>query len=152
MRRVLAVLVCSACTASMPAAVSTAPGAGVSGTVLGKGSSRDGVEVRNDGPTDVVIRRIVIAPGGSTGWHYHPGRLIAVVLKGTLTRILEDCSVQTTPQGQSIVEDSGARHVHIGRNLGTDDVELLVTYVIPAGAPLAIDAASPSCPLPTAGR
>jgi quercetin dioxygenase-like cupin family protein len=42
-----------------------------------------------------VVRHIVIEQGGSTRWHYHPGELVAVVHKGTLTRTLEDCSVQT---------------------------------------------------------
>jgi quercetin dioxygenase-like cupin family protein len=149
MRRILAVLVCGASVAVVPAAASATPSAGVSSTELGKGTSSGTIEVKNEGPTDVVIRHIVIAPGGSTGWHHHPGRLIVVVQKGTLTRTLEDCSVQASTQGQSIVEDSGNRKVHLGRNLGTEPVELLVTYLIPAGAPLAIDAADPGCPLST---
>ncbi|HEY2763215.1 MAG TPA: cupin domain-containing protein, partial [Pseudonocardiaceae bacterium] len=87
----------------------------------------------------------VIGPGGSTGWHYHSGELIAVVQQGTLTRTLHDCSVQTRSAGQSFVEFAGKRNVHIGRNLGTEPVELYVTYVLPAGAPLSIDAADPGC-------
>ena len=84
--------------------------------------------------------------------HYHPGELIAVVHKGTLTRTLEDCSVQTTSPGQAIVEAAGDRHAHEGRNLGTEPMELYVTYVIPAGAPLAIDAADPGCSRLIPGR
>jgi quercetin dioxygenase-like cupin family protein len=151
-RRILSVLLCSASVAIVPAAASATPSGGVSGTVLGKGTSSSTIEVKNEGPTDVVVRHVVIAPGGSTGWHYHPGTLIAVVHKGTLTRILEDCSVQTTSAGQSIVEDAGDRHVHVGSNLGTEPVELYVTYVIPAGAPLAVDAANPGCPRSAPGR
>jgi quercetin dioxygenase-like cupin family protein len=136
----------------VPAAASATPSSGVSGTVLGKGTSNNTIEVKNVGPTDVVVRHIVIEPGGSTGWHYHPGELIAVVHKGTLTRTLEDCSVQTTSPGQSIVEAAGDRHAHVGRNLGTEPVELYVTYVIPARAPLAMDAADPGCSRSTPGR
>src|ERR671917_1388491 len=114
MRRTLSVLLCGATVAMVPAAASATPGSGVSGTVLGKGTSHDTIEVRNDGQTDIVVRHIVIEPGGSTGWHYHPGELIAVVHKGTLTRTLEDCSVQVTSAGQALAEPSGDRHIHIG--------------------------------------
>lgn len=145
MRRTLSVLLCSATAAVVPAATSATPGMGVSGTVLGKGTSSATIEVKNGGPTDVVIRHIVIEPGGSTGWHYHPGELIAVVHKGTLTRTFEDCSVQISSPGQAVVEAAGDRHAHIGRNLGTEPVELYITYVIPAGAPLSIDTADPGC-------
>src|ERR671917_2427849 len=79
----------------------------------------------------------------STGWHYHPGELIAVVHKGTLTRPLEDCSVQTNTPGQSFVEAAGDSHAHSGRKLGAEPVELYVTYMFPAGASLSIDAPDP---------
>ncbi|MGH3884535.1 MAG: cupin domain-containing protein [Pseudonocardiaceae bacterium] len=152
MRRTLSVLLCGAAMAMAPAAASATPGTGVSGTVLGKGTSDDTIEVKNGGRTDIVVRHIVIEPGGSTGWHHHPGELIAVVHKGTLTRTLEDCSVQTNSPGQSFVEAAGDSHAHIGRNLGAEPVELYVTYVIPAGAALSIDAADPGCPRSAPGR
>ncbi|MDQ4092200.1 MAG: cupin domain-containing protein [Actinomycetota bacterium] len=145
MRRTLSVLLCSVTVAMVPAAASATPGSGVNGTVLGKGTSNDTIEVRNEGRTDIVVRHIVIEPGGSTGWHDHPGELIAAVHKGTLTRTLEDCSVQVSSAGQSLAEAAGDSHAHSGRNLGTEPVELYVTYVIPTGAPLSIDAHDPGC-------
>lgn len=145
MRRFLLALLCTAAVGAIPAAASATPGSGVSGTVLGKGASADTIKVENDGATDIVVRHITIEPGGSTGWHYHPGELIVVVHKGTLTRALEDCSMQITPSGQSFVEPAGKGHVHIGRNQGSEPVELYVTYVIPAGAPLSLDAPDPGC-------
>jgi hypothetical protein len=52
-----------------------------------------------------------------------PGcELIAVVYKGTPTRTLEGCSVQTNSAGQSFVETAGDRHAQVGRNLGTEPV------------------------------
>jgi hypothetical protein len=44
-----------------------------------------------------------------------------------------------------VVEPSGPAHVHIGRNLGSTRIVLLVLYVNPAGSPLAEDAANPGC-------
>lgn len=145
MRRFLIALLCATTMVVISPFGWASTASGVNGTVLGKGTSTDTIKVKNSGPSDVVVRRIVIDPGGSTGWHYHPGELIAVVNKGTLTRTLQDCSVQTDAAGQAFVEPGGAQHRHIGRNLGTEPVELYVTYVIPAGAPLSIDAADPGC-------
>ena len=34
---------------------------------------------------DYITREITIAPGGSTGWHYHDGRVSGVIRDGTLT-------------------------------------------------------------------
>lgn len=145
MRRFLVVLLCAAAVGAIPAAAAATSGTGVSGTVLGKGTSADTIKAENNGTTDVVIRHIVIEPGGSTGWHYHPGDLIAVVHKGTLSRTLEDCSVQINSAGQSFVEPAGKGNVHVGRNEGSEPVELYVTYLIPAGAPLSVDASDPGC-------
>jgi quercetin dioxygenase-like cupin family protein len=127
------------------AVVSATPGTGVRSAVLAKGTSPDGIVVSSREKTDVAVLEITIAPGGSTGWHYHDGHLIAVVKSGTLTRTLHDCSTEATPPGGSFVEPAGRNQTHLGRNLGTDPVVLLVTYVLPAGQPLSQDAPAPSC-------
>jgi len=129
----------------MAAAVSATPGTGVSGTVLAKGTSPDGIVVSSREKTDVAVFEIIIAPGGSTGWHYHDGPVIAVVKSGTLTRTLHDCSTEVTSPGGSFVEPAGRDRIHLGRNLGTASVVLLVPYVMPAGQPLSQDAAQPQC-------
>ncbi|HZG92900.1 MAG TPA: cupin domain-containing protein [Pseudonocardia sp.] len=129
----------------VPSAGWATPDSGVSGTVLAEGTSAGTIETESRGPTHVVVRRIVIEPGSSTGWHHHTGELVAVVLAGTLTRQLHDCSVETSTPGQAFVEPAGRDHVHIGRNLGPDPVELYVTYLIPAGDPLAVGDHDPGC-------
>ncbi|WP_251060686.1 cupin domain-containing protein [Streptomyces sp. ISL-100] len=136
---------CVAALGMVPSAALATPGSGVTGTVLATGTSAGTMKVKAKGVTDVVVRTITIAPGGSTGWHHHPGQLIAVVQKGTLSRTLDDCSVETTTAGQSFIEPSGAKHRHIGRNLGSEPVVLYVTYMLPAGSPLSIDADAPAC-------
>ncbi|WP_329319330.1 cupin domain-containing protein [Streptomyces sp. NBC_01262] len=134
-----------AALAVVPSAALATPGSGVSATILAKGTSEDGLKIKTKGRTDVVVRTITIEPGGSTGWHYHLGKLIAVVQSGTLTRTMADCSVEVATAGQSFVEPDGANHVHIGRNLGTEPVVLYVTYLLPEGAPLSVDAPDPGC-------
>ncbi|MFD4183242.1 cupin domain-containing protein [Rhodococcus sp. NPDC058514] len=85
-----------------------------------------------------TLRRIVIAPGGSTGWHHHGGHVQGLVAAGTLTRVLADCTRSVTPAGSWVTEDPGGDHV--GLNLGTEPVVLLVTYVMPDDEPFSRDA------------
>ena len=120
-----------------PATASATAADGVSATVLWQ---------RTEDGTDYVFREITIAPGGSTGWHWHDGRLYGVVKVGTLTHNMADCSVDGIyPAGAGIFEPSGADHVHIGRNLGDTPLVLQALYILPAGSALSEDAADPGC-------
>ncbi len=122
--------------------VSATRGTGVSDTILAKGASSTGIVITGRGMTDVTVREMTIAPGGSTGWHYHDGYVIAVVKSGALTRTMHDCSIEVTASGKSFAEPADS---HIGRNLGTEPVVLLVIYVLPAGQQLSGDAQQPQC-------
>ncbi|MFE2020737.1 cupin domain-containing protein [Streptomyces sp. NPDC059499] len=147
LRKVILVSACVTALGLVPAAAVATPGSGVSGTVVAKGTSEGKLKVKTPkGRTDVTVRTITIAPGGSTGWHTHPGQLIAVVQSGTLTRTLDDCSVEVTPAGTAFIEPSGTKHRHIGRNLGTEPVVLWVTYLLPEGSELSDDADAVHCP------
>jgi quercetin dioxygenase-like cupin family protein len=94
---------------------------------------------------DYITREITIQPGGSTGWHYHDGRVFGVVREGTLTRTMGDCSVVVSPTGSAVTEESGPDHVHNGRNLGLEPLKLWVDYMEPAGTPLSVDVPDPGC-------
>jgi quercetin dioxygenase-like cupin family protein len=96
---------------------------------------------------DYITREITIQPGGSTGWHYHDGRVFGVIREGTLTRTMSDCSVVASPEGSAVTEDSGPNHAHIGRNLGPGPLVMWVDYIQPAGTPLAVDVPDPGCPV-----
>ena len=147
LRKVLLVGVCVAALGLVPAAAVATPGSGASGTVVAEGTSEGALSITPpEGRADVTFREITVQPGGSTGWHTHKGQLIAVVKSGTLTRTLDDCSVEVTPAGTSFVEPSGTDHRHIGRNFGTEPVVLWVTYLLPQGGELSDDAAAVDCP------
>ncbi|MFG1931408.1 cupin domain-containing protein [Mycobacterium sp. NPDC048908] len=94
---------------------------------------------------DYITRKITIQPGGSTGWHYHDGRVFGVIREGTLTRTMSDCSAIASPEGSAVTEDSGPGHAHIGRNLGPGPLVMWVDYIQPAGTPLAVDVPDPGC-------
>ncbi|HET6711248.1 cupin domain-containing protein [Amycolatopsis sp.] len=99
------------------------------------------------GGTDYVLKEITLAPGGSTGWHYHPGQVTGYVKQGVLSHNESSCAGDGVYHaGQLISEESGPGYVHIGRNLGTTPVVLEVLYRSPVGQPLAVDAPNPGCP------
>jgi quercetin dioxygenase-like cupin family protein len=124
-----------ASTVFSPTAFAT-PGVSIDAVVISQ-ATVDGV--------DYITKEITIQPGGSTGWHYHDGRVFGVVREGTLTRTMADCTDVVSPTGSAVTEDSGADHVHIGRNLGPVPVVLWVDYIEPAGSPQAVDVPDPGC-------
>lgn len=113
-----------------------------------KGQGQEVVNVNNAG--DTVMQKIVIEPGGHTGWHSHPGPVVVLIKSGEMSFYdSEDptCTVRRYSAGQAFV-DSGQGHVHIARNEGSAPLELYATYfdVTPGvAAPDAfrIDAPSP---------
>ncbi|MFD4034654.1 cupin domain-containing protein [Streptomyces sp. NPDC058637] len=148
LREVMLVAICVAMLGLVPAAAVATPGSGVSATVVAEGTSEGRLKVKAPkGRTEVTFRKITVEPGGSTGWHTHRGQLIVVVKAGTLTRTLDDCSVEVTPAGTSFIEPSGVDHRHIGRNHGTEPVVLWVTYLLPEGSELSDDADAVDCPV-----
>jgi mannose-6-phosphate isomerase-like protein (cupin superfamily) len=122
-----------------PAAAVATPSVDVDSIVLSQ-STVDGI--------DYVTRKITIAPGGSTGWHFHGGRVFAVVKEGTLTRTMTDCRDVVDPTGAPVTEDIGPDHPHNGRNLGPVPVVLWVVYIQPTGTPLSVSVPpAPGCPI-----
>lgn len=139
--------------------VAATPASGVVGTIVARagfvdpvdiklkvqeGNRQENIQVR--GAQDTVMQQIVIAPGGSTGWHSHPGPAIVLIKAGELTLFSSEdpaCTGRTYTVGQAFV-DSGQGHVHIGRNLIQSPTELWVTYLdVPPGESVRIDAPDP---------
>ncbi|MGW6413277.1 cupin domain-containing protein [Streptomyces vinaceus] len=111
-------------------------------------SDGSGISMSNPGKTQVDFRTVKLDPGGSTGWHYHPGPLLAVVKSGTLTEYFYDaktdrCVRKVRKVGDAFVEEIGRNHTHIGLNLGDTPVILATSYVVPKGAQLATPVAAP---------
>lgn len=140
---VIAVLLCV--PALMPAAAQATPSSGVTAVTLAQGAIPAVLEPFVSGAGNFVVREITIAPGGSTGWHYHDGQVFGVVRAGTLTHPGPDCVPQIYATGAFINEPAGAANVHVGRNLGTSPLILDVVYLVPTDKPLFEDAPAPTC-------
>jgi hypothetical protein len=94
--------------------------------------------------TDIAVANIVVAPGGHSGWHYHPGPVLVVVKTGTITFYMGDdptCSPQVHPAGTAFIENGGM--VGIARNEGAVEATVVATFFVPAGSPTRLDAAAP---------
>jgi quercetin dioxygenase-like cupin family protein len=122
----------------LAAPASASPGVGVESETLSAATYQG---------QDYITKKVTIAPGGSTGWHWHPGRVFGVIREGTLTHAVADCSIDAVyPEGSPVTEGTGPDNVHIGRNLGPDPLVMWITYIEPAGGPLTLDAPNPGCP------
>ncbi|MGW0944859.1 cupin domain-containing protein [Streptomyces sp. NPDC002623] len=93
--------------------------------------------------TRVAVANYAIAPGGSLPWHYHEGRVVAVVTAGVLTRTLADGSECVTPAGGCIVEPVGPQGVHMAENREPEPLHICALFFLPQGSALSTRAEPP---------
>ena len=100
------------------------------------------------GASDLHVLSNRIAPGGSFGWHSHPGPSFVIVKSGTAKVYLgadPKCQPHRYRAGSTFVDKGLA--VHIVRNEGSRDLVTVVVSFVPRGAERRIDEASPgNCP------
>lgn len=107
-------------------------------------SPEHGVMIKTRGLSDAYAQFNLIAPGGHTGWHSHPGPVFVLVTAGTLTVYDANDRTRTPavyPAGTGFVDEPG--NTHIGRNEGATDLELFALFLVPQGAPRRIDEPRP---------
>ena len=143
------VVVVAAALVTMVIPAAGTPSSGVVSTLLGRGTNPDRVRVNTrdvklftTGPTEVVTQTLTFQPGGTSGWHGHPGAVLVVVKSGTFTRYDAKCNARVYTAGEAFAEGP---EVAMVRNTGSEPAESVVTYLVAAGSPLRTDAPSP-CP------
>ena len=90
---------------------------------------------------EAVMAIAEIAPGASSGRHFHHGVEIAYVLSGSLVIEHPDGSTATYAQGQVFKNPLSA--VHDAKNTGAVPVKTLSVYIVEKGKPLAEPAPAP---------
>jgi hypothetical protein len=132
--------------------------------------STDGfdVEIKAKDNTDIAVSNVVVAAGGTSGWHSHPGPVLVVVKTGAITfyragkhggqngddengdngRNAPTCSRTVYPTGSAFVEVPAPGHVMLAKNEGSTEATVTATYFAPPGAALRIDRPWPggNCP------
>ena len=92
---------------------------------------------KTKGPSDLYVQSNTWQPGGSSGWHTHPGHSLIIITSGTVTEYENDCTphVYAFVPGQpapTLVDPGQAHgHVHIIRNEGTVPATSIAVQLVP---------------------
>ncbi len=151
-RRRLALITSAVFAVTLGGTASGTPSSGISSTVhVARGTIEESVNVNSDGirfktkqPTDISVVTLIMAPGGTTGWHRHRIVMIAVT-EGTGTFYGADCTSTTYSAGNVFIE-TGEDSAAVVRNETDSPFVITVTFVVPLGAPFRIDEPNPGCP------
>jgi quercetin dioxygenase-like cupin family protein len=105
--------------------------------------------LRTRGSSDLYVQDNTWQPGGTTGWHTHPGASLIIVTQGTVTAYEgddPDCTPHVYTVGQTLV-DPGGGHVHLIRNETDAVAKTVAVQLVPHGPMRRIDAPAPgNCP------
>jgi quercetin dioxygenase-like cupin family protein len=133
--------------ATTPSGVNVAPLAptGRFGQIHAKAKIGDWeAKIKTKSVSDAYFTQVTIQPGGTLGWHSHPGLSFVIVKQGTATFYDGDdptCTPHVLPAGQTAFEPEG--HVHIVRNEGDVPLVNVVMQIVPQSAPRVISEPSP---------
>jgi quercetin dioxygenase-like cupin family protein len=137
------------CAALYSGTVLATPPSGLTNVPLARGTDVSDGTIPFQVGTDVVMAQITVIPGGSSGWHSHPGGAIVVIKEGVLTvhrSVGNQCQTTTYSAGQAFIERPG--EVDDVVNTGTVPYILFVTFPrVPQGGSARIDKPDPgTCP------
>lgn len=104
--------------------------------------------IQTKGDSDLYVQQNTWQPGGSTGWHTHPGPSFVIVTQGSVTAYDGDdrrCTphVYTAGTANNAFVDPGDGHVHIIRNETDAVAQTIAVQLIAAGATRRQDAPDP---------
>jgi quercetin dioxygenase-like cupin family protein len=102
-------------------------------------------KIETHGDSDLYVTQVTIQPGGTNGWHMHPGDSFVIVKSGTASFYQgadPTCTPQIIAAGGTIFEPAGV--VHTVRNMSTTDPLVnVVVQLIPHGQPRTISMPDP---------
>src|SRR6516165_10249651 len=154
MKRAIRGALLSVGLASVVTAVTVAPSratppSGLTNILLARGTDTSHGTIPLRFGTDVAMAQITVDPGGSSGWHSHPGGAIIIVKEGALTvysPVGRQCRITTYSAGQAFIERPG--EVDDVLNTGTIPYVLFVAFPrVPRGESARTDQPDPgTCP------
>ena len=125
----LSVGLASVITAATVASAAATPPSGLTNIPLARGTDTSHGTIPLQFGTDVAMAQITVDPGGSSGWHSHPGGAIIIVKEGALTvyhSVGHQCRTTTYSAGQAFIERPGEMDQVV--NTGAGDHILYVTF------------------------
>jgi quercetin dioxygenase-like cupin family protein len=100
------------------------------------------LQMQAQGQTDYILAHLQIPPGGHSGWHSHPGVLVAAVKSGQIDFYDQSCTATRIAAGGVYTENNS---VHAIYNSGNETAELYITFLVKHGAGRRLDEPAPSC-------
>lgn len=135
--------------ATMAGVALATPGSGVTVEPVAAATVARDFTIRQGDDLGVVIARFTIAPGGTTGWHSHPGKALVAIQSGEMTLYRNrggECVTRTYGPGEGFVEIPSI--VHMARNEGDVPLVFGATLFRVAGGVTRIDQPDPGvCPV-----
>jgi hypothetical protein len=99
-------------------------------------------QIQAQGATDTYVQHLVLAPGGYSGWHSHPGILVATLVGGSVDFYNSNCQKTSYSAGQVYFE---AAQPHAIINRGAVNADIYLSYLIKHGQPRRLEADAPGC-------
>jgi quercetin dioxygenase-like cupin family protein len=93
------------------------------------------------GPAELITLKLTFPPGTVIPWHLHPGTVEGIITAGTLTMYLADGCTASYGPGAAVIVPAGA--VHEEHNEDAVPLEVISTFLQPAGAPLRVPMSAP---------
>jgi quercetin dioxygenase-like cupin family protein len=84
---------------------------------------------------DIVQVRTEIPAGVASGWHTHPGEEVGYIVAGTVQMEIRDQPTLTLNPGDGFLIPPDTPHNAL--DLGPDTGQMLSTYIVEAGQPIA---------------
>jgi quercetin dioxygenase-like cupin family protein len=141
----IALVVLGIALAAMAGTALGTPPSGVMATTIASGSIPHAVGIHQAAGESTVIAEFTFEPGGTTGWHSHPGKTVVVVAEGEFTLYRDvngECRSPTFGPGDAFVEKRTS--VHMGVNEGDTPVVLGVAFFrVPPDGTTRIDKPDP---------
>jgi quercetin dioxygenase-like cupin family protein len=155
---ILALLVVALGAAVYGGVVLATPPSGLTTTILGRSVFAEidvnahtipadiwQARLKTQGLSDVYVVDNKLVPGGTTGWHSHPGPSLILVVAGAVTNYMGDdptCTGHVYTAGDGFV-DPGSGDVHMLRNEGSIQAETIAVQLLPKDAVRRIDMPDP---------
>jgi quercetin dioxygenase-like cupin family protein len=101
-------------------------------------------ELETEGAANFIQQEIKFSPGGTTGWHTHPGILLLTLAadSGPIDWYDANCVKTVYKAGDSWTESTKLHDVF---NSSAMDAHFLVTYVVAKGVNKRTDQSAPAC-------
>ena len=101
-------------------------------------------DVDTEGSSNVIEQEIKFLPGGTTGWHRHPGIVVLTLAadSGSIDWYDSKCGKTTYNAGDSWTEGT---KLHDLVNRSAIDAHFLVTYIVAKDVPQRTDEPAPKC-------